>query len=305
MKIAFFPDPSATESSPEVPTGELAQPQIEVTLGSVINEVTLEGTVSAVEAVPMPASVEGTVTKLWVTKGDSIKKGAPVLEVRSEKVDDEGEVTASWATMYAPADGRVSSLTALVGQSFAIGDPIAQIAPSAYYVSGSIPPDQLYRLIKKPKSATVTIAGGPAPFECTQLAISSPLAGADAEVGAAGGPMVTCSVPRKVTVFPGLTAKIAIPGGSADGVLVVPTTAVEGIAGSGNVYVLTEDGAEEPKPVKLGLTDGTFVEITEGLAEGDMILEFVPGAQNEETGEGGMECYVDPEGNEICEEILL
>ena len=37
------------------------------------------------------------------------------------------------------------------------------------------------------------------------------------------------------------------------------------------------DGEPEERAVTLGLTDGSVVQVTEGLAEGDEVLEFVPG----------------------------
>ena len=73
-----------------------------------------------------------------------------------------------------------------------------------------------------------------------------------------------CAVPAGVTVFAGLAAKLTIDGGKADGVLVVPTTAVEGSVGTGSVYVAGADGAKPAKQaVGLGLTDGVHVQITE------------------------------------------
>lgn len=59
----------------------------------------------------------------------------------------------------------------------------------------------------------------------------------------------------------------------------MPTTAVEGLSDNGNVWLVSDDGAEPVKhPVKIGLNDGAMVQIVEGVAEGDMVLEFVPGA---------------------------
>jgi macrolide-specific efflux system membrane fusion protein len=82
-------------------------------------------------------------------------------------------------------------------------------------------------------------------------------------------------------------------------VLTVPTTAVEGGSGTGVVYLVGADGATEPREVTLGLSDGISVEVTGGLAEGDMILQFVPGAPADPgmidpgMGEGG---FVEIEG---------
>jgi macrolide-specific efflux system membrane fusion protein len=114
-----------------------------------------------------------------------------------------------------------------------------------------------------------------------------------------------------VKVFPGLSADIVIAGGIAADVLTVPMTAVEGTAQTGNVYFVLEDGeTTELRAVTLGINDGINVEVVEGLAEGDTILQFVPGALGGGGVDGGMpidpgfegECTIDEEGNTFCEE---
>ncbi len=104
-----------------------------------------------------------------------------------------------------------------------------------------------------------------------------------------------CAIPAEITVFAGLAADITIAAGSAEGVLTVPTTAVKGAAGSGVVWAVLPDGTNEERPVVLGLNNGTLVEITSGIAEGEMVLEFVPGAPAQTDGcmpmpGGGMQC---------------
>ena len=81
-----------------------------------------------------------------------------------------------------------------------------------------------------------------------------------------------------VQVFAGLTAKVTIAGGLAENVLTLPATAVEGAAGTGVVYLIGSDGESVETPVTLGLSDGITVEITGGVEEGDLVLQFVPGA---------------------------
>lgn len=79
-------------------------------------------------------------------------------------------------------------------------------------------------------------------------------------------------------MFAGLGADVVLSAGVAEDVVTVPTTAVKGSIATGIVWVQDAAGEAEEREVKLGLNDGSFVEITEGLAEGDMILEFVPGS---------------------------
>jgi len=99
-----------------------------------------------------------------------------------------------------------------------------------------------------------------------------------------------------VTVFPGLAANLVIGGGTAENVLVVPTTAVEGTAGTGSVYFVLPDGSNEKRPVTLGLNDGLNVQVLTGLAEGDVILQFVPGAAALDANG----CQITSDGGQVC-----
>ena len=161
----------------------------------------------------------------------------------------------------------------------------ARSRPQSFNVTATISPEQLYRLTEQPTEAQVTVQGGPAPFTCAGLTIITPLPGsggggsatARAARAAASTTTVRCSVPAEVRVFPGLVADLTIAGGIAENVLTVPMTAVQGAADTGIVYVILDDGTQEERPVTLGLNDGINVEITEGLTEGELILQFVPG----------------------------
>jgi multidrug efflux pump subunit AcrA (membrane-fusion protein) len=283
-KIAFFSGATDSPTNPDVPYAEIVEPQVAVAIGTIRNDVTMDALVTPKPAVAVPASLTGEVKRVFVAAGDSVKKGDALVQlsselpVESDDPEDVGKTYTKWATVVAPAAGTLSSFTALTGQSFSIGDPVGQIAPPSFVVTGTLAPDQLYKLIDEPETAEVQITGGPAPFTCKHLTISTPLAGATTE-GEATGTTVTCSVPKKMKVFSGLAAKLTIAGGLAENVLTVPTTAVEGSAETGNVYVLDAAGTPTPKAVKLGLNDGKLVEITDGLAKGDSVLEFVPGAE--------------------------
>lgn len=300
VKVAFFADTAATETDPAFPTGEIVEPQIPVTLGTVKNDVTLIGTVASDPAVPIKATLAGTVTKLLVTPGQAVAVGTPILTLRAETPNADGTaIVVKNATVTSTAAGTLSSFPALVGQMFAVGDAVGQVAPPTFSVSGTLPAEQLYRLLNQPTEAQVTITGGPAPFACTGLTITSPLAGAapsDDGSTPASGPSVHCNVPPEVTVFPGLSANLVIAGGTAENVLVVPTTAVEGTAGTGNVYAVLPDGSNEKRPVTLGLNDGLNVQVLTGLAEGDTILQFVPGAAAVDANG----CQTMPDGSQVC-----
>ncbi|GIT79993.1 hypothetical protein LLS1_16620 [Leifsonia sp. LS1] len=319
VKLAFFPD-GEKPADPAVPMAELSDPVTTVQKGTIVNDVSASGSIVADDAAPVRSGAAGTVNKVQVAVGQAVGEGALLFDVKVETPRDpiqqtgpDGEVVVTeqkpkvtYVEVTAPIGGVVSELPVLTGQAVAIGDKVASVAPPTFSVTASLPAEQQYRLTARPTEATVTVKGGPAPFTCTGLTISTPpptasdtQQGAAPQTGAASGAgsaTVRCAVPAEVTVFPGLTATVTMSAGRAEGVLTVPTTAVKGSAQKGVVYVTGDDGTPVEKPVVLGLTDGTSVEITEGLAEGDSILEFVPGAP-QSTGDG---CAAMPDGGVVC-----
>lgn len=299
-----------TAAGPVAPAVDLSSPTVPVTRGTVSNTVTVSGTVVADAAVPVRATKAGTVRRLLVGEGADVTEGQPLLEIRWEEevapvtgTGPGGEPTETpqpprvrTATVPAPAAGRLTGLDVLVEQVVAVGDRIGAVSPGTLSVTATLTQDEQFRLLTPPAVAEVTVQGGPAPFECTGLVLGVPEtgdAGGDgADGGASGGgvdPMTgaplpaggagtsaRCAVPPGTTVFAGMGATVAVQAGLAEDVLVVPVTAVQGSVQNGVVWLVGPDGAQEERPVALGLTDGAVVEIREGLAEGDQVLEFVP-----------------------------
>lgn len=326
-KLAFFPD-QPVEADPAVPTGEIVEPRTAATLGTIVNDVQVKATVSADPAIPVKSTAVGKVDEIFVAQGAPVAAGDVVFDVKveivrdpTETVDAEGKPLPAifrYEQVLAPASGTLSALGVIAGQDVTIGMVAGQVAPPTFSVSGSLLPEQQYRLIDQPTEASIAITGGPAPFTCTGLRIVTPLPGSDGgsgggadgggtgggSVGGSGGgsggstTTVSCPVPDGVTVFSGLAAEMTIAGGKAENVLVVPTTAVRGAAQTGTVWVSTAEGATEERAVGLGLSDGSQVEVTGGLTEGEEILQFAPGALAVVPGADGCTSY--PDGSMVC-----
>ncbi len=299
IKLAFFPDNAPKVEDPSQPTGQIIEPHYTVARATVSNDVTLTGTVAADEAVPLPATLNGVVTEVLVGVGQQVSPGQPIVTVKGQGIKANGQPYNATEQVLAPIAGTISSLPTIRGASTTIGQSVGNLAPATFHLTGTIPPDQLYRLIQPPTEAKVTVTGGPAPFTCTGLQILTPLAGADSGQGGVSGPTLRCAVPAEVTVFAGLSAQIVISGGVAEDAIVVPTSAVLGRSGTGTVYLVQPDGSTKEATVQLGINDGTNVEVTSGLDEGAEILQFVPGAPADDgSGPGG--CVADANGNSVC-----
>ena len=283
VKLAFF-GTSTAGAGGELPTGGVVDPQVPVMIGTVSNDVVLSGTVRADDAVPVKAPLGGEVIQVDAGVGSVVGAGQQLGVVKG--VNSAGRTVT--VAITAPVAGTVSALSIVVNQQTTAGTVVAQIAPPGFYVTATVQPVERYRLAGAPAEATVTVTGGPAPFTCTGLTVTTPLAGwgsggddpGTGDPGAASGTTARCTVPAEVTVFPDLTAQLTVSAGVAENVLIVPVTAVLGSAESGVVFVIVdpETGESEEREVTLGLSDGVNVEIVDGLEEGELVMQFVPGA---------------------------
>ncbi|MDN6566582.1 MAG: efflux RND transporter periplasmic adaptor subunit [Actinomyces sp.] len=324
VKFAFFPATAEAEDQVLDPSAQYGQMTVVAETGTITNALSLEGTIRSDPATTVRATLDGEVTAVYAEDGQVVAQGDPILLIQKEipgqdqvTTDAEGnqQITpakSEWrnAWINAPAAGTLQ-LAALLGQQFAIGDIVGTIQPPTFSAVATLTPDQMYRIQDVPDTATITITDGPAPFECSALQILTPKAGADSGTGggtsttpqpgaATSGQgdqstaiQATCAVPADQKVFPGLQVKVDLVAGEAVDVQTLPVTAVEGRFQTGWVYLPGADPATPEKvQVNLGLSDGTRIEIKDGLSDGQEVLEFVPGQQETEmqcnpmTGEG-------------------
>ncbi|MCE5204315.1 MAG: hypothetical protein ABFC80_02690 [Coriobacteriales bacterium] len=84
-----------------------------------------------------------------------------------------------------------------------------------------------------------------------------------------GGVVVIVRVPSGLELIEGMPGRVALTTADVTGVA-LPIEAVAGIAERGQVYVV-KDGRVELRDVTLGVTDGSYVQITAGLSAGDVV----------------------------------
>lgn len=279
---------SATSSVTGVLAHRFAESGTKVEKGDKLFQVrTEEEPAEVAEPVEEPADEPGSVDD---ARGDGDRDDAPAEPSTPKPV-------YHWYTVVAPATGIVGNYAVDMLGEVAEDGVVVSIRPTTFHAVGAISPLDRYRLAGNPEKATVTIEGGPKPFACTDLSIGDAATetitsdapegemmegepgGGEGESGA--GARISCLVPRKVTVFDGLTMSMVIDAGKSDGdVVTIPVTAVTGLVRDGSVWVVGEDGNPTEQPVKLGVTDGKVVEVTSGLEAGDSVLRYVPGAKD-------------------------
>src|SRR6185437_8371682 len=84
VRLAFFPSGETRAADPAVPTGELTDPVASVSTGTIVNDVTVTGSIVVDDAVSARATAAGTVDKLQATVGQQVDAGAVLFDVRVE-----------------------------------------------------------------------------------------------------------------------------------------------------------------------------------------------------------------------------
>ena len=202
-----------------------------------------------------------------------------------------------YVNLVATATGALSGMKVSEWDVLAKGDTVASISPGTYSIIADLTPEQQLSLLDVTLTATAELPTSQDPVTCTSPAITEdteveepetaqgevdPSTGEPAAAGVTAA-QLTCPVPADARVVPGLGVEVTVDLGSRTGVLTVPTTAVEGEGTAGTVYMLDEStGEPTPVEVTLGMRDEGTVEVTEGLEEGQEILQFAPGVDGAE-----------------------
>jgi hypothetical protein len=260
-----------------------------------------------------------------VTKGQQILQVREEAEPEmADETEDDADAPAPapqpqaptyhYYTLVASKTGTLRELDQVEGQSLEIGDTVAQLSPDTYSITADLTPEQQLQLlgtdgkVRKDLDASADLPTTKDPVACTAPKIDEKsekdLEGEDPEptgeyddmtgeevMGSPAAAQLRCPVPEGTTIVPGLSVPVTVDLGDAKDVVTVPTTAVEGELDKGVVYTLDEESGEPTKKdVTLGLRGEDVVEVTDGLKEGDEVLQFVPGVQNDEDdmGDEGM-----------------
>jgi hypothetical protein len=204
------------------------------------------------------------------------------------------------------------------------GMPIVSARWMGYGIVAEIKPEEAYRVVDNLTTVKAQIANGPGPFDCSVLGtIAAMPAGtipdpkpflpdpndppevqaqkqADFERAAADmapyrpvpseatAMRVVCTPPADVRLLNGADATVELITATTTNALVLPVAAVAGRQDSGQVTVVLADGTTETRDVVLGLTDGEFIEIKEGLTGDEIIAVPGPNLPNApDDGSGG------------------
>jgi len=168
------------------------------------------------------------------------------------------------ATLTAPINGVVSAVNIAAGFDAPAGAAITIDSQDLTVTTNVVESDLAD--IKIGQAANVTVDAIGSTVDGTVTAIS-PVAD-DSSSGVVQYPVTVALKDVPTTARPGMSADIAITIASAENVVTVPSSALQGTTGNYSVMTLGADGDPQRVPVQVGLVTNASAEIKSGLDAG-------------------------------------
>ncbi len=171
-------------------------------------------------------------------------------------------------TWLAPQDGIVTERNAVDGQAFKAGEVLFRLAdPSVGWVMADVAEGEV-GAVKPGQAVTVRMRAHPGRLFKGKVAIVYPHLMKETRTA-----RVRVQMPNPdLALLPDMYGDVEIATGSDEPVVVVPASSVIDSGSRQVVIVDLGDGRFEPKDVKLGRRGSGYVEVLEGIQDGDSVV---------------------------------
>ena len=210
---------------------------------------------------------------------EDLKQAAAEVE-RAEAALADAKVQLSYATITAPIDGVIGSVSTQEGETVAAGlnSPtfVTIIDLDRLQVDTFVDEVDIGK-VKPGQTATFTVDSFPSREFAGKVVAIYPKAVIQENV-------VNYDVVVEITdaydgvLRPEMTASVTIQLDTRENVLTVPAKAVKREGGKSVVYVLA-NGRPQPRDVKVGWKDSQWIEVLSGVEEGQTVLLDAPAAE--------------------------
>ena len=209
------------------------------------------------------------VREIYVSAGDSVREGDRLIRLSNGTV------------ISAEFDGKINKISFEKGDEVQKGDELIQVADfSNMQVSFRVGESDISQ-VSVGQDVRVTVASANASFRSKVKSIDYvTYSGNNVAYYTAVAEVDTSSAKD---IYPGMQATVTIPKEEVRDVVILKMDAVSTAKdNTAFVYKMAEDGSMTEHPVTVGVSNGNYVEIREGLDEGETV--YVVAAKEEEGG---------------------
>ncbi len=203
----------------------------------------------------------------------SVSRDAALKEAQGQLTSAEGkyqgaEAQVNYSEIRSPIDGVVTDRPLFAGETAATGAPLVTVMDTSSLLAKTHIAQSLAQQMRVGDAASVSVPGVADPASAVVSLISPALDPGSTTVE------VWLKIGNKSGALKvGTPVKVSITGRTVEKALKVPSAAIlTAQDGTKSVLVVGDDGAAHRKPVTLGITDAGDVQVTSGLAPGDMVI---------------------------------
>ena len=240
-------------------------------IGTISNSLSYSGSMQLINNATYTAEETVKVREVYVAEGDHVAKGDRLMRL------------SNGTTLTAEFDGTVNKVGAEKGDEAEKDSTLVQVVDYGnMQVSFRIGESDISQ-VAVGQNVRVTVASAGATFESTVKSIDyASYTGNNVAYYTA---VVDVDTSSTADIYPGMQATVTIPKEEVTDVVVLKMDAVStAIDNSAYVYVQAEDGSMTEQPISVGVSNGNYVEIKEGLSEGETVYVV---AKTEES-DGGL-----------------
>ena len=174
-------------------------------------------------------------------------------------------------TVKAPIHGYLQNLLVKNGDFVAPGQPLATITQNRQLQLRAEVPEKYYASLNDIVSANFRLSYDAQVYQLEELQGRLLSSGRTVNKGEGFLP-VTFEFSNRGNIIPGSLAEVYLLGRTQPHVISIPVSALTEELGLFYVYLQTSDHGYEKQEVKLGASNGTHVEIRQGLHEGEVLV---------------------------------
>ena len=240
------------------------------TTGSISNSLSFTGSMQLINSASYTASSDAKVREIYVSEGDKVTKGTRLMRLSS------GE------TIEAEFDGTVSAVNVEKGDEVKAGDSLLTVADFDHMKVSVRVGESNIGQVYAGQSCRVTVSSAGATFDSVIDKIDY--------VAYTGNNVAyytsTVNVDTSGTenIWPGMQATVTVPLEEAKDVTVLKMDALSTARNNtAFVYKENEAGEMEQVTVSVGVSNGNYVEIKDGVTAGETVYKI---AEKEEEATG-------------------
>lgn len=231
-----------------------------VTTGTISNSLSFSGTLQAVNNTAYTAESEADVREVYVSEGDTVKEGDYIMRLSTGQL------------IEAEFDGKVDTVSVAEDDHVNAGAALCQIVDFTHQKVSFRVDEYDINDVHVGDACRITTTATEQTFESVIKSISH----VSASTGNVAYYTAVAYVDVSDGVYPGMQVTVTVPKEEAVDVVILKADAISfDDNNKAFVYTLDESGNVSQTYITTGVSNGNYVEIKDGLKDGDTVYTVV------------------------------